>query len=499
MHSKWYWLLITFLIVHLTACGGGSDSRSSSSRSLQSISSSSSASLISSSVTVSSLSHSSVIASSVSSVVQSSSSATSSLGSWTDTVAISGAGAGGAQAVLDASGNLLIVWRQIDVNLASKSLWYRRFNGSSWNEPQLIEQASGNVDKYQLINDPQTGRAMLIWNQFTSAQYDLWVSAFEADSGWTTPVNIETNNNALGEFDLAMDSQKNAVAVWAQIEVIGRFSIYANRFTISSGWGTPRLIETVGALGRQDGSPRVVFLSGGDAEVVWMKTGTNPRGIWHNRLSASTGWGTAAELVTDNSTAFTFDFPRLVTSGNGVAYLLWGQADFADSKWTSGLLMKTYAAGWNQANTQITPKVESTSVFKPYATLSATNKGLVVRGGNGQSILANPITNGEIGSVMRIKPVDSLDIYSEPVVAVDAAGNGFVTWTQKSADLIQRHLYLVQYSATSGWQPAMIIGTANAPVYDSFVAMNEQGKAVLVWTDWSDNKGTKIYARYYQP
>lgn len=521
MKLKFIWML-PLISLCLTACGGGggggstppnSSSRLSSSSVQNSLSSANSVSSVSSNLT-SSISSSSILSSAssssrissssqsssvqnLSSSVQSSVANSSSSAGWKDLNVISGAGAGGAQAVLDAEGNAVVVWRQIDENLASRSLWFRYYNGTAWSDAQLIEQAAGEVDTYLLVNNQQTGNAMLMWKQFTSTQYDFWVSRFNSETGWSTPVNIETINGSPGEFDLAMDSQNNAVAVWAQIEVAGRFSIYANRYSVSSGWGTATLIENVGEVGRQDGSPRVVSLSGGDAEVVWMKTGTNPRGIWHNKLSASTGWGTASELVTDNSTAFTFDFPRLASSGNGVAYLFWGQADFANSKWTSGLLMKTYAGGWGQTNTQVEPKVEADSIFKPYVKLSATNKGLVVRGGEGQSILANPISNGELGNVLRIKPVDNLDVYSEPVVAVDAAGNGFVTWTQKAADLVQRHMYVVPYSATTGWKPAIITGASNSPVYDSFVAMNEQGKAILLWTDWTDNQGTRIFARYY--
>lgn len=74
-----------------------------------------------------------------------------------------------------------------------------------------------------------------------------------------------------------------------------------------------------------------------------------------------------------------------------------------------------------------------------------------------------------------------------------------MTWTQKSVDLVQRHMYVVPYSSTTGWKPALITGASNSPVYDSFVAMNEQGKEILLWTDWSDNQGTRIFARYYQP
>jgi hypothetical protein len=499
-----FFLMLPLLSIYLTACGGGSGSGSaklqssatssstptSSSRTSSSLSSPVSSSIISSTPATSSLSSS----------VQHSSISSSSVGNvWTDLHAISGSGAGAAQAVLDAAGNALIVWKQLDENLSSRSLWFRRYTGSAWTEAQLIEQAAGDVDNFLLINDQQSGRAMIIWKQLTSTQYDLWVSAFAADSGWSAPVNIESGNGAVGDFDLIMDSQKNAIAVWAQIETVGRFSIYANRFSLASGWGTANLIENINQIGRQDGSPRISALSGGDAEVVWMKSGTSPRGIWHNKFSQSSGWGEAAELITDSSTDFSFDFPRIVSSGNGMAYLFWGQTDFVNRAWHSGVKLKTYAGSWGQTNTQVEPGVESDSIFKPYVKLSATNKALIVRGGDGQSLLANPFANGELGSATRIKPIDNLDLYSEPVVAVDAAGSGFVTWTQKASDLLQHHLYLVPYSATTGWNPAIVIGNLSEPAYDSYVAMNEQGKAILVWTKLTENQGTKIYARYYQP
>lgn len=521
-------LVLSFIGLLLTACGGGggggggsSSPKSSSVSSVLSSSSSSTTTSIASSTSsvnmTSSSSSSELSSSSMSSSVMSvessvssstgdnnassASLASSSLSSagWNEFGPISGEGAGGAQAVVDEAGHALVLWKEIDQDLTGRSLRFSKFNGSSWATPQLIENTSGEVDKFKLIQDPASGRIMVIWTQFTSTQYDLWVSAYSSDTGWSTPVNIETNSNTMGEYDLAIDAQGNAIAAWAQIEVIGRFSIYANRFTPDSGWGTATLIENVGAIGRQDTSPRVVQLSGGDAEVVWMKTGTNPRGIWHNRYTTASGWGEAEELITDASTDFTFDFPRIVSSGNGTAYLFWGQADFVDSKWLSGMHTKTYAGGWNQATAILEPREEASSVFKPYVTLSATNKGLIAWGGSGQSILANTLASGEAGTITRIKPIDNLDIYSEPVVAVDANGNGFVTWTQKSVDLTQQHLYLIPYSAATGWKPAVVIGNQDEPAYDSYVAMNGQGNTILVWTKWIQDQGTKIYARYYRP
>lgn len=519
-------LLLSLFGLTLTACGGGgggSSSKPSSAASVQSsssspatssaVSSSNTSSLVSSSSVSSVLVSSSSLSSPQSSAISSSStsldssqpsssiasSSSSSGGNWEEFGPISGEGAGGAQAVVDEDGHVLVLWKEIDQDLTARSLRYSKFNGNSWTEPQLVENASGEVENFKLVQDPITGQIMVIWKQFASTQYDLWVSVYSTETGWSTPANIETNDGTIGEYDLAIDSQKNAIAVWAQIEVIGRFSIYANRFTPSGGWGTATLIENVGAIGRQDTSPRVVQLSGGDAEVVWMKTGTSPRGIWHNRFTSAGGWGEAEELITDASTDFTFDFPRVVSSGNGIAYLFWGQADFIDSDWVSGLHTKTYASGWNQETKIVGTREASSLISRPFVKLSTTNKGLVVWGGSGESILANTLSNGEAGANTRIKPIDNLDIYSEPVIAVDVMGNGYVTWTQQSVDLAQRHLYLIPYSASTGWKPAVIIGSQDEPAYDSYVAMNGQGTAVLVWTKWIEDQGTKIYARYYRP
>lgn len=514
-------LAFSFIGLLLTACGGGGGgssspkpssissvlSSSSLSSPVSSIFSSVSSSLVSSSVSSvvsSSVQSSNVQSSTSNSSINSSGAGTSLVSSsvssntWTESSAISGEGAGGAQAVVDESGVALVVWKEIDQTLEGRrSLRFSRFNGTTWTDPQLVESGSGEVDSFKLIQDQQTGQIMLIWLQFGGAQYDLWVSTYNPDTGWSAAVNIETKDTTIGEYDLAIDAQKNAIAVWAQIEIAGRISIYANRFTTSGGWGTATLIENAGAVGRQDTSPRIVQLSGGDAEVVWMKTGTNPRGIWHNRFTPASGWGEAAELITDDSTDFTFDFPHVVTSGNGVAYLFWGQADFIDGKWVAGLRTKTYAGGWNQETKIVGTREDSAVVFIPFVKLSTTNKGLIVWGGNGESILANTFSNGEAGANTRIKPVDNLDIYSRPVVDVDVAGNGYITWVQKSVDLTQRHLYLIPYSATNGWQPAIIIDNQGDPVYDSYVAMNAQGKTILVWTRVTGTQGSKIYARYY--
>ena len=511
-------LLLSLFGLTLTACGGGgggSSSKPSSAASVQSSSSSLTTSSAVSSSNVSSLVASSLVSSSSSlSSPQSSSStsldssqpsssiassSSSSGDAWEEFGPISGEGAGGAQAVVDEAGHALVLWKEIDQDLTARSLRYSKFNGISWTEPQLVENASGEVENFKLVQDPITGQIMVIWKQFTSTQYDLWVSVYSTETGWSTPANIETNDGTIGEYDLAIDSQKNAIAVWAQIEVIGRFSIYANRFSNTGSWGTATLIENVGAIGRQDTSPRIVQLSGGDAEVVWMKTGTNPRGIWHNRFTSAGGWGEAEELITDASTDFTFDFPRVVSSGNGIAYLFWGQADFIDSDWVSGLQTKTYASGWNQETKIVGTREASSLVVRPFVKLSTTNKGLIVWGSSGETLLANTLSNGEVGANTRIKPIDNLDIYSEPVIAVDVMGNGYVTWTQQSVDLAQRHLYLIPYSASTGWKPAVIIGSLDEPAYDSYVAMNGQGTAMLVWTKWIEDQGTKIYARYNRP
>ncbi len=110
-------------------------------------------------------------------------------------------------------------------------------------------------------------------------------ASFAASYTWGTAALIETDNagNAFAP-QVAVDSSGNAIAVWYQWDGT-RYSIWANRYTSGSGWGTAALIETDNAGGAS--SPQVAFDSSGNAIAVWTQHDGTRYNIWANRMTAA--------------------------------------------------------------------------------------------------------------------------------------------------------------------------------------------------------------------
>ena len=166
--------------------------------------------------------------------------------------------------------------------------------------------------------------------------------------GTTYSVRIST-----GVQDLA----GNALAVWSQTD--GTFSsIWANRFTVGTGWGTATPIETNHS--GDANAPRITFDAGGNAIAVWQKAdgpvnhiwanryaaGSGPQSIWSNRYVVDSGWGTATWI---QRLDFTWDAisPQITCDRNGNALAVWDQS--TGSLYNIWVNRYTAGTGWGAA------------------------------------------------------------------------------------------------------------------------------------------------------
>ena len=133
---------------------------------------------------------------------------------------------------------------------------------------------------------------------------------------------IETGNAFASAPQIAMDASGNAVAVWPQDDGTW-YSIYANRYTVGTGWGTAVLIETDNAGDAND--PQIAMDASGNALAVWDQYDGTRYNILANRYQVGTGWGTAVLLETDNAGhAFS---PQIAMNASGNAVAVWYQGD----------------------------------------------------------------------------------------------------------------------------------------------------------------------------
>lgn len=496
----------------MVACGGGGggggDDKSSSSASSKSSSQAiSSTSSLSSSVrsstsssrvsSISSLSSSSILSQASSSRSSAASSSSSSL-----SLAISDEGAFDPQTVIDDDGNAMVIWRQSNTGVASYSLWVNRYTKSSgWGEPQLLENDAGNVSDANISMEASSGRAAVIWKQLTSAtSEDIWVRIYDPVSGWGAINRVEAlDKNTGSEPQVAVHSDGRVMAIWAQDELgVGRYSVWANLYTPTNGWGTAGLLETNNIIGGQDGSAKAVFLDNGNVIAVWLSSGNNRVHLWTNTYSGSS-WGTASQLVTDTGSNLSLNYPELQKDGANKALLVWGQVDFAGGIFTSSILSKKYDGSWGNTES-INAFPDSSLISRAHVATNGNGVAVVTWGRENQSVMANTRgANGVWSQAAALKPANADFIQSIPQTGVDSAADAIVVWSQESNDNSSDDAWYSTFSiAGGGWTAAQLLESDTGIAVDTRVAVNGAGDRVIVWynvTDFS-NRGSEIYARY---
>jgi hypothetical protein len=167
-----------------------------------------------------------------------------------------------------------------------------------------------------------SGSAVAVWTQFDGTYYNIMANRYTPSGGWGTATLIETGNLDAAYSQVAMDGSGNAVAVWTQSDGT-RNNVWANRYTLSGGWGTATLIETNDAGSASNA--QVAMDGSGNAVAVWEQYDGTRSNIWANRCTPSGGWGTATLIETDNLGPAVF--PQVAMDGSGNAIAVWLQSD----------------------------------------------------------------------------------------------------------------------------------------------------------------------------
>ena len=148
-----------------------------------------------------------------------------------------------------------------------------------WGTATLIETDVGVAGSPQVAVDG-SGNALAVWYQFDGTRNNIWANRYIAGTGWGTATLIETYAGNATSPQVAVDGSGNALAVWRQYDGT-QFSIWANRYTAGTGWGTATLIETDAGFA---GSPQVAVDGSGNALAVWSQSDGTRDNIWANRF-----------------------------------------------------------------------------------------------------------------------------------------------------------------------------------------------------------------------
>ena len=283
---------------------------------------------------------------------------------------------------IDASGNALAIWHQIN---GTRDIWANRYlPGFGWGTAELIETDNAGDATGPNIAFDMNGNALAVWRQSDGTRINIWANRYTPGGGWGSAELIETDNagNALSP-QIAVDMSGNALAVWRQSDGT-LFNIQSNRYTLGSGWGSAELVETDNA-GTAAG-PDIAFDTSGNALAVWQQSDGTRFNIRANRYTPGSGWGSAESIETDN--AGDALFPQVSIDSNGNALAVWYQSDSArDNIWANRYTLGT---GWGLA--QLIEADNAGDANEPQVAFDTSGNALAVwtqSDGTVQNILSN--------------------------------------------------------------------------------------------------------------
>jgi hypothetical protein len=233
---------------------------------------------------------------------------------------------------VNGGGDAIVVWDQFDG--ARNNSWANRYVvGSGWGVATLIETENLGSAVSQSIAMDATGNGVAAWVQSDGTRYNLWANRYDVVTGWGAATLIENDNtgDVIQGSPVVMDGNGNAMVVWSQFDGT-RSNVWANRYVVGSGWGGATLIETDNTGSAS--SPSIAMNASGDAVAVWDQSDGTRTNIWANRYTMGTGWGTASLIEADNTGDATVASVAMSANGNAVAvWIQWDGLKF--NVWTN--------------------------------------------------------------------------------------------------------------------------------------------------------------------
>ena len=241
---------------------------------------------------------------------------------------------------IDAQGNAFVAWLRSEGS--SNSVWARRFTAQGgWGSPVLIENGLGDAGNPQVAVDG-SGNAIVVFWQQEGGRVNIVANRYANGAGWGTATAIEADSTGdAGAPQIAMDAAGNAVAVWAWSAASGppyNFSVWANRYTVGSGWGGAGPIDAINTS-TPNANPHVALDGAGNAIAVWHRPDGSWNSIWSSRYVVGSGWGAPGLIETDNTNSA--HDARVAFDAGGNAMAVWIQSDGV----RDNVLANRYTAG----------------------------------------------------------------------------------------------------------------------------------------------------------
>jgi PKD domain len=303
---------------------------------------------------------------------------------------------------------------------------------------------------------------------------------------WLTPAPLSApSSESTMSPQVAVDSQGDAIAVWARSSGSGRTVEAAVRPAGSGAWQTPVALSEAGARAER---PALAVDPQGDAVVVWERSKGSGSVIEAAvRPAASGAWQRPLQLSTAGLSAHS---PAVAIDSQGNTIAVWTGSDGSNSIVEAAA--GSAASGAWQTPVALSPAGQRAEA--PRVALDPQGDAVAVWQSYGANYIieaaARPAAGGAWQTPVALSPAGESSYTAQ--VAIDSQGNTIAVWGRYSSGG-----YIVEAavgSVVSGaWQAPATLSPAGEEAYEPDVALDPQGDAVAVWQS-STEAGESIEA-----
>lgn len=209
-------------------------------------------------------------------------------GNWTAATELvpdagTGQSIGAHELAIDASGNALLAWGQVDLpggsNQWESAIWVKRFSAGAWQGAVARVGAPFNATQAFLstpvLRMNAAGAAVVSWGRLDNALMAA-TAAPGAAFGADTVVRPAAPQALTSLPALGVDDATQALGAWTQANGVGTGDLLAARFTPAEGWSAPSLQESSTEAAQ---SPDIGMNEAGNAVLAWQQfeAGTGTR------------------------------------------------------------------------------------------------------------------------------------------------------------------------------------------------------------------------------
>lgn len=409
-----------------------------------------------------------------------------------------------ARAVVDGSGNVTTVWTQSDG--AKISLWASRYNnGVGWSNALKLESGALDVKGFQLVIDA-SGNVTVVWSQASADFYmsgstridvertDLWATRYIANAGWDLEQRIESadlsanttqNIEDIGEIELGVDSLGNVTALWTQHNG-GGYDLYARRHQSGAWEAAPVLLDSEG-LGDAE-TPKLLVDSSGGAFVLWVQSDGTYLNLWGARYAA--GWSVATKL--DSEDLGDVERPTAVVDAAGVATVAWRQ--FNGNRWN--LWVTRHSGSWDAP---LNIDVMDGDVDMPHLQLYGTNNVMLFWGQSNGAVNRVWTSYYSGGWSTNFAISDSGSDAGSVSTVQDSAGSITTIWLQKDSTASNAVYSLwSRYFSSGTWESPVLLETgASGDVRSPILLTDSARRASVIWLQEDDAGRFDIWSNHH--